>query len=105
MGLRQSFVEPPTLVRVDPESGTQTRLTDFNDEILAHVDFGTYESVTYPGAGGDEIQMWINYPPGFDRDRRWPLYLLLHGGPHNGIIFDALECAGAFGLGIRHRLA
>ena len=85
VGLRQSFVEPPTLVRVDPESGTQTRLTDFNDEILAHVDFGTYESVTYPGAGGDEIQMWINYPPGFDRDRRWPLYLLLHGGPHNGI--------------------
>jgi dipeptidyl aminopeptidase/acylaminoacyl peptidase len=29
--------------------------------------------------------MWIVYPPGFAPDRKWPLYLLLHGGPHNGV--------------------
>ena len=49
------------------------------------MDFGTYESVTYEGARGEPVQMWVNYPPGFDRSRKWPLYLLLHGGPHNGI--------------------
>jgi dipeptidyl aminopeptidase/acylaminoacyl peptidase len=85
VALRQSFVEPGTLVRVDPRRGTVTKLSTFNDELLAGVDFGTYESVTYEGANGDEIQMWINYPPGFDRSRKWPLYLILHGGPHNGI--------------------
>ena len=83
--LRQSFIEPNTLVRIDPRRGTVTKLSTFNDALLAEVDFGTYESVTYEGANGDEIQMWINYPPGFDRSRKWPLYLLLHGGPHNGI--------------------
>jgi dipeptidyl aminopeptidase/acylaminoacyl peptidase len=86
IGLRQSFTEPPTLVKIDPANGAQTRLTDFNDKLLADVDFGDYESVTFAGANGDEIQMWINYPPGFDRSRKWPLYLMLHGGPHNGII-------------------
>jgi dipeptidyl aminopeptidase/acylaminoacyl peptidase len=85
VALRQSFLEPPTLVRVDPASGASTKLSSFNDEILAAVDLGTYESVTYKGAGGVPIQMWINYPPGFDGTKRWPVYMLVHGGPHNGI--------------------
>ena len=85
VGLRQSFTEPNTLVRIDPRTGKVTQLSTFNDEVLAGVDFGTYESVMIDGADGEKIQMWINYPPGFDRSRRWPLYLLLHGGPHNGI--------------------
>ncbi len=85
VALRQSFLEPPTLVRVDLASGAATKLSTFNDELLASVDFGTYESVTYRGAKGEPVQMWVNYPPGFDRSKRWPVYLLLHGGPHNGI--------------------
>jgi dipeptidyl aminopeptidase/acylaminoacyl peptidase len=85
VALRQSFVEPPTLVRVDPRRGEVTKLSGFNDAILAQVDFGRYESVTYEGANGAPIQMWVVYPPGFDPNRKYPLYLLLHGGPHNGI--------------------
>jgi dipeptidyl aminopeptidase/acylaminoacyl peptidase len=81
---RSAFTEPPTLVRVDLASGAPTVLSHFNDEALAGVDWGTYESVTYPGANGDPIQMWVNYPPGFDKSKKWPLYLLIHGGPHNG---------------------
>ena len=47
--------------------------------------FGKVESVTYKGAGGADIQMWVIYPPGFDPAKKYPLYLLLHGGPHNGV--------------------
>jgi dipeptidyl aminopeptidase/acylaminoacyl peptidase len=85
IALRESFVEPNTLVRVDPANGTVSKLSDFNDELLAGIDFGTFESVTYTGALGEPVQMWINFPPGFDKTKKWPLYLLLHGGPHNGI--------------------
>ena len=85
VALRQSFVEPPTLVKVDLKSGEATKLTTFNDAVLAKVDFGTYERVTYKGARGEDVQMWVNYPPGFDRSKRWPLFMLLHGGPHNGV--------------------
>ncbi|MGB5209327.1 MAG: S9 family peptidase [Gammaproteobacteria bacterium] len=85
VGLRQSFIEPATLVRIDPDNGKVRKLSRFNDEVLAGVDFGTFESVTYTGALGEPVQMWINFPPGFDKSKRWPLYLLLHGGPHNGI--------------------
>jgi dipeptidyl aminopeptidase/acylaminoacyl peptidase len=85
MALRQSFVEPPTLVQVDTRRGDVSKLSRFNDEVLAGVDFGRYESVTYEGADGTPIQMWVIYPPGFDPEQKYPLYLLLHGGPHNGI--------------------
>ncbi|HVR72627.1 MAG TPA: prolyl oligopeptidase family serine peptidase [Vicinamibacteria bacterium] len=85
VALRQGFAEPPTLVRVDPATGDVRKLSTFNAALLAGVTWGTYESVTYKGSGGKDIQMWVNYPPHFDKSKRWPVYLLLHGGPHNGI--------------------
>ncbi|WP_406672297.1 prolyl oligopeptidase family serine peptidase, partial [Natronospira sp.] len=81
----QSFLYPPRTVRVDGDRGEASRLDDFNDEVLADVDLGSYESVTYEGYGGQEIQMWVHYPPGFDESKEYPLFLLIHGGPHNGI--------------------
>ncbi|MFO1493763.1 MAG: S9 family peptidase [Lysobacterales bacterium] len=85
VGLRESFVEPPTLVRIDPKRGGMQALSRHNDAALAAIQTGRYESVTYSGARGEPIQMWINYPPDFDPAKRWPVLLLLHGGPHNGI--------------------
>jgi dipeptidyl aminopeptidase/acylaminoacyl peptidase len=85
VALRQSFSEPPTLVSVIARNGTATKLTEFNDVALAKLNVGKTESVTYSGANGDAVQMWIVYPPNFAPDHKWPLYLLLHGGPHNGV--------------------
>lgn len=80
-----SFLYPPRIVTVDASTGETTRLDTINDDILAEVDMGTYEEVTYEGANGEEIQMWVHYPPGFDESNEYPLFLLIHGGPHSGI--------------------
>jgi dipeptidyl aminopeptidase/acylaminoacyl peptidase len=77
----QSAVYPPRVVLVS-QRGDAVRLDSFNDDILADVDMGTYESVTYTGAEGAEIQMWVHYPPGFDSSKQYPLLLAIHGGPH-----------------------
>ncbi len=82
---RQGFSEPPTLVNVSLRNGAATKLSTFNDEALAKVRLGKVESVTYKGARGDDIQMWIVYPPDFDQSRKYPAYMLLHGGPHNAM--------------------
>jgi len=82
---RQSFTEPPTLVAIATRDGAATKLSNHNDAQLAATDFGKVESVTYQGSGGADIQMWVIYPPGFDPAKKYPLYLLLHGGPHNAI--------------------
>jgi dipeptidyl aminopeptidase/acylaminoacyl peptidase len=83
--LNQSFMYPPRLVVIDTGNGHARRIDTINDEVLDNVELGTYESVTYPGAGGQDIQMWVHYPPGFDKNKKYPLYLLIHGGPHSGI--------------------
>ena len=53
---------------------------------------GKVESVTYKGARRRRIQMWVIYPPGFDPSKKYPVFMLLHGGPHNGI---RTPCSGA----------
>ena len=85
VGSNQSFLYPPRVARIDTRNGRATRLDTFNDELLAGVDLGTYESVTFTGADGADIQMWVHYPPGFDPEQKYPLFLLIHGGPHNAI--------------------
>ena len=81
----QSPVYPPRIVHVDTDRSTVRRLDQFNDTVLDEVDVGTYESVTYTGAGGNPIQMWVHYPPGFNADKQYPLFLLIHGGPHGAV--------------------
>ena len=84
-GLNQSFLYPPRVAVIDPENGENRRLDTLNDAVLADVELGTYESVTYEGYGGEDIQMWVHYPPGFDEEKEYPLFLLIHGGPHSAI--------------------
>ncbi len=90
IALRESFTEPPTLVSVIARTGAATKLTDFNDAALANLTQGKVESVTYKGANDEDVQMWIVYPPNFTPDRKWPVHLMLHGGPHNGML-DAMQ--------------
>lgn len=80
-----SFMYPARLVLVDSKNGKTRRLDTFNDEVLAQAKLGSYESVTYKGADGADIQMWVHYPPGFDKSKKYPLFMLIHGGPHNAI--------------------
>lgn len=85
VGSNESFLYPPRLVRIDPESGKVEAISHINDERLASLDLGTYESVSFRGHDGAEIQMWVNYPPGFNKRKKYPLFLLIHGGPHGAI--------------------
>ena len=58
------------------------RIERFNDALLAQLDLGTAEELWFDGAGGDPVQAWLAYPPGFDASRPAPLLHLIHGGPH-----------------------
>ena len=85
VALRQNFTEPPTLVRLDLRNGSATPLSRFNDAALRSVVQGLFESVIYKGADDADIQMWVIYPPHFDPAKKYPVYMLLHGGPHNAM--------------------
>jgi dipeptidyl aminopeptidase/acylaminoacyl peptidase len=85
VGLRASFSSPATLVRIDERNGRAAPISRFNDAILASVTMGKVENVSYRTANGANIQMWVVKPPDFNASKKYPLMLLLHGGPHVGI--------------------
>lgn len=58
------------------------RIEAINDELLTRHAFGAHEEVWVDGAEGDKVQMWLVYPPDFDRKKRWPAMQVIHGGPH-----------------------
>jgi dipeptidyl aminopeptidase/acylaminoacyl peptidase len=65
------------LARLD---GPPRKLTDFNAE-LAGFEFGRVETVKWDGPNGFKENGVLIYPPGFERGRRYPLVLDIHGGP------------------------
>lgn len=60
------------------------RIEAFNDDLLQGVDLGETQEHWIPGAQGDPIQVWLYFPPGFDRKKKYPLLHTIHGGPHTG---------------------
>ena len=85
--VHRSLTRAPELYRVGTNGRSLTQLTGFNDSIMADVHLGRVENVTYKGANGADIQMFVVYPPDFVEDKEWPLLVQIHGGPH-GIFGD-----------------
>lgn len=74
---------PPDLVRIDLKKPAQlVQITDVNRDLLAGTQLGEVEEIWYRSSGGTRVQGWIVKPPFFTPDRKWPLILEIHGGPH-----------------------
>ena len=72
----------PGDIAIAGDSGQVTRLTRVNDDLLARVDLGSVERISYSSVGGLKAQGWIVKPPDFDPTVKYPLILQIHGGPH-----------------------
>ncbi|MDH5598803.1 MAG: S9 family peptidase, partial [Cyclobacteriaceae bacterium] len=64
------------------EKGSSRRLTRLNEDLFGHKATGKIEEIWYEsGFDKQKIQGWICYPPGFDKTKKYPLILEIHGGP------------------------
>ena len=79
--LNENNNRAPELFALDAGTGTARQITHFNDALFASLDLGKVESHTFQGAGGNMVQLWLTYPPGYDPTKKYPLVQLLHGGP------------------------
>ena len=72
----------PARVHAARDGAAPLRLEAFNDALLAGFRLGEVEEVTVKGAGGEPVQMWLTYPPRFDRKKKHAVLHNVHGGPH-----------------------
>ena len=63
--------------------GKTRQLTQLNHDWLGSLEINPPEEIWYESAhDGQKIQGWIVKPPGFDPEKKYPLILEIHGGPH-----------------------
>ncbi|MGH9400437.1 MAG: S9 family peptidase, partial [Thermoanaerobaculia bacterium] len=76
-----TLARPPELAAVGLDGSGFRVMTSVNDALMAKIDLGKSEELTFLGAGGDDVQMFVVYPPGFDPGKKYPLVQMIHGGP------------------------
>ncbi|HUD71941.1 MAG TPA: S9 family peptidase [Dongiaceae bacterium] len=83
---------PSELYYMTTTEAAPRRLTAFNDAIAA-LDLGKVETIEWPGPDGFTENGVVIYPPGFDKTRKYPMALVVHGGPQAA----STEAFSAFG--------
>jgi len=83
---------PGDVVIFDLKKPVIQKLTYVNEDVLSQVQPGNLEEIWYKSTDDLDIQGWIIKPPDFDPEKKYPLILTIHGGPH-----------GMYGVGFNFR--
>jgi len=78
-----SSVDPAEVVRIDPAAKKHTNLTTFNVEQARTIDWDPPQHFWFTSKRGRKIHNLIVTPANFDPSKKYPLFLLIHGGAHN----------------------
>ncbi len=74
------LASPPDLYLLGAK-GERRRLTNANAELLAARTLGEFEQFSFTGWNDEKVYGYVVNPPGFARDRKYPVAFIVHGGP------------------------
>ena len=78
---RSSLASPAEIFVVPAAGGEARQLTHQNAALLAQLDLAKPESFTFKGATNTDVQGFLVRPPNFDAAKKYPVLMILHGGP------------------------
>lgn len=78
---RSSLAAPAEVFAANASGGNARQLTQTNAALLAQLDLNPAEDFEYAGALKAKIHGFIVKPPQFDKSKKYPMVLLIHGGP------------------------
>jgi len=78
-----SSVEPGEIVRIDPAARNHRNLTSINVEQARAIDWQPPQHFWFTSKRGRKIHNLLITPANFDPSKKYPLFLLIHGGAHN----------------------
>src|SRR5271155_4246502 len=82
LAFERTSLTMPAEVFVANSDGTNVRqLSHANDAALAKLDMNAPETFWFTAGDGVKIQAMLVRPPNFDATKKYPLLVLLHGGP------------------------
>jgi dipeptidyl aminopeptidase/acylaminoacyl peptidase len=78
---RPSAQAPNEVYKMELVDKKAEQLTNLNDSTLSRIDMQPVESFWFAGAGGTKVQGFLVKPPRFNKDAKYPVKFLIHGGP------------------------
>ena len=78
---RTSLTMPAEIFAAGSDGSGVRQITHQNDAILASLKMNEPETFWFEGAGGTRVQAMLIRPPDFEATKKYPLLVLLHGGP------------------------
>jgi dipeptidyl aminopeptidase/acylaminoacyl peptidase len=78
---RTSLTMPAELFAASSDGSGARQLTHHNDSILSALEMSPPEIFGFDGAEGTKVHAMLIRPPKFDASKKYPLLVLLHGGP------------------------
>jgi len=78
---RQSGDSPVEICKASSSGGEVVTLTHLNDDLLNQYQLTALEDFSVAGAENTQIQSFVVKPPGFNPARKYPVLMLIHGGP------------------------
>ncbi|HKR66778.1 MAG TPA: S9 family peptidase [Thermoanaerobaculia bacterium] len=78
-----SSVDPAEVVRVDLTAKSHRNLTTFNVDQAKNIDWQPPQHFWFTSKRGRKIHNMIVTPAGFDPSKKYPLFVLIHGGAAN----------------------
>lgn len=78
---RSSSTMPTEIFRAGADGSGVAQVTRTNEALLSGFSLKPQEPVSWTGAAGTKINGWIVKPANFTPSKKWPLLVLIHGGP------------------------
>ena len=84
-GQTVALISTPTIISelflVD-DKGSQRQITNVNGKLFEQLRLTEPEEIWFPTFDGKRIHTMLQKPPDFQADRKYPLIINIHGGPH-----------------------
>jgi dipeptidyl aminopeptidase/acylaminoacyl peptidase len=77
----QSGSKPVEISKAMSTGGSGIPLTRLNDAVLNEYQLTPLEKISVAAADGTRVESFIVKPPGFDPANKYPVLLMIHGGP------------------------
>jgi dipeptidyl aminopeptidase/acylaminoacyl peptidase len=78
---QQSATQPAGIYRASSTGGAPAALTHVNDTLLSSHQMTPLEEFWVDSSDGARVQSFVVKPPDFSEERKYPVLLLIHGGP------------------------
>lgn len=79
----QGVTDRPADLVLRSRKGKVKTITALNEDIFAHKALASVSAITVKSSVDQrDIEGWIALPPNFDANKKYPLILEIHGGPH-----------------------